>query len=423
MASYFGGLTANYNVLCQRALNLADLTDPAAARFNIGAFGASDTKTLTFGYGLTGTSYTPLTAGSISVDASVTGESNKVVKYTSDGGLIVGSATSTLPTISFVNGLCSIARAQGTNGLMTLTNAGSGNLIISNGSGDIKLNTGSGGVLTLDNRTGAVGGYVTLETGGNLTVSKGLTTPGSVTAATVNSTDIIATTVTSGTIAGGPSFSDGATVATGKTLTMSGAYISGTPTFTDGFSAATGMTLALAGVSISGAPTFTGGATFNGPIRSPSFPSFSYELDLLGQAPSPATNGTIQPIFSKPVVSPNGAVVVNWAIGTGIGAFSVPQMAFQIITPGRYVFHLTCQVEGNGLVQFGDKYTVAGGGYENKNTFSADLVNGTTPRTTYTRAFIFDVPANDIVSVFYKNLVVNSGFTLYSAFFSGHLLG
>jgi hypothetical protein len=146
-SSFTGGINAPFNVLTQRALNLLDLTDPVAARQNIGAIAASDLKTLTFGYGLVAGTYNPTTAGSVQVDSDAAGSAGKVVKTDTNGDL------TTTAKLNFGTSGSYIQRIAGTNGAMSLVNTGSGTLQLNSGAGSLQLVSASSTSSTTKNGT------------------------------------------------------------------------------------------------------------------------------------------------------------------------------------------------------------------------------------------------------------------------------
>jgi hypothetical protein len=154
--SYSGGLTANWNTLLQRGLNLLDATDPVACRQNIGAVATTD-----FGYGL------GVAGKTISVDATATGGANKVVRtdgngdLTTAGQLILGSSA-----------LASISRVTGANGTLDITNLGSGAFRLNNGTGIIQLVSGSNFQLTA---AGANPSTITTSAGLDVGLTNGAT--------------------------------------------------------------------------------------------------------------------------------------------------------------------------------------------------------------------------------------------------------
>ena len=186
--SYSGGLTANWNTLLQRGLNLLDVTDPVACRQNIGAVATTD-----FGYGL-GVSGT-----TISVDATATGAASKVVRtdgngdLTTAGQLILGSSA-----------LASISRATGANGTLDITNLGSGAFRLNNGTGLIQLVSGGSFQLTA---AGENPSTITTSAGLDVGLTNGATGPGLIVTGGLNADSLSgaaisdSTTGTSSTIA------------------------------------------------------------------------------------------------------------------------------------------------------------------------------------------------------------------------------
>ena len=119
-SSFTGGISAPFNVLLNRELNLYNATDPVACRQNIGAVAIGDLKTLTYGYGLATGTFNPDADGTISVDASATGTAGKVVKTDNNGDLTATNKLNLGGGLSFLN------REAGANGTLQMRNTGTG---------------------------------------------------------------------------------------------------------------------------------------------------------------------------------------------------------------------------------------------------------------------------------------------------------
>ena len=312
--SYSGGLTANWNTLLQRGLNLLDVTDPVACRQNIGAVATTD-----FGYGL-GVSGT-----TISVDATATGAASKVVRtdgngdLTTAGQLILGSSA-----------LASISRATGANGTLDITNLGSGAFRLNNGTGLIQLVSGGNFQLTaagtnpstITTSAGLAVGLTNGATGTGLTVTGGLNADSLSGAAISDST-----TGTSSTIAA--STKAVATVSTAATAAQTTASAAET-------SAANKLDLTTTSAqSVASAVTFSSGLTIpNGQVITYGR-CIMIANNLATTAPTSITQNSYQDTYCLPAISFTEKLNDFGAIGlVASGLFTAP-------VTGRYFYCYT----------------------------------------------------------------------------------
>ena len=232
-SSFTGGINAPFNVLLQRGLNLLDVTDPVAARQNIGAVGSADIKTLTFGSGLISGAYDTTTATTLAVDTDSSGAAGKVVKTDANGDL------TTTQKLNFGTSGSYIQRVTGTNGAMVVNNTGNGTLQINNNAGAIQLvtaastssTTKNGTVIALTNDAAAPHTALIVDGSGGNTGSLGLSVTSGATIDTLSVTGALNAT-------GGLS---------GTTATFSGALSGTTATFSGALSATSGSFTSLTG--------------------------------------------------------------------------------------------------------------------------------------------------------------------------------
>lgn len=219
----------------------------------------------------------------------------------------------------------------------TLTVAGRVESTDATYTGDLEATTISGNPTFTDGATVAAGQTLTVSSAfiaGNPTFLNGLTLTGGSTLAFSGG----------GVVSGTPTFSGTSTVFTGTTLAMAGASIAGNPAFLNGLSISAGQTLTLTGASIAGTPALTGGATV----------SPGQTLTFTGATLAGGGTGAITGLGTL-----NG-VPATVAVHTGFGTPQRPTNAFP---------RMTVQAAGNGL------YVI------DEVSFSGQASNGTDPGT------------------------------------------
>ena len=318
MSSATGGqLVFNYNTFLQRGLNLLDVADLPTARANLGISSANG---LNIGSGLlpSVTTFNFSAPVNLSVNASTTGTASTIAQYDASGSLTtsgyVNVGYGTVPTTSILNfnagttgALASITRGVGTNGALTISNSGSGGLILGatslNGgltadtisttgvlnvaygttpvASTINFNSGTASALGyLVRSTGTNGGMLLTNTGtGGITVNGSLlsfVSSGIVSSVSATSTSVTSATGTTIGLSAGATGSTSLTVnSTGSAgagnqalavsggATMDNLTVSGTtttPTLTVSSSATT-PTLSVTGTATASTLTVSGTAT------------------------------------------------------------------------------------------------------------------------------------------------------------------
>ena len=404
-SSFTGGINAPFNVLLQRGLNLLDVTDPVAARQNIGAVGGADLKTLTFGGGLTSGTYNTTSTTTIAVDSDASGAAGKVVKTDANGDL------TTTQQLNFGSTGSYIQRVTGTNGAMTIRNTGTGTLQL-NSAGTMQLvSAGSGSITTTNGLTVSLAndpyaGHTALSvntTGAN-TGSLGLAVTGGATIDTLS---------LSGALSGTSAAFSGAV--SGTTGTFTGAISGTTGTFSDAFSGTSGtFSGAISGTTgtFSGAVSGTN-ATFTS-LKTTAQPSFC----LVTSADKSAASAQL---ISQTPSADILRAVPGFSYSTPVRGVTQQGSLAQVIFPtaGRYFMTVSGKVEGNGKLGLYD-----GIGSGAQSTTSIVLVNNPSGVTPFTSSIIIDIVAGDTFSLLVTNTVGSSAFTLYAgATWTGYMIG
>ena len=444
MTSATGGqLVFNYNTFLQRGLNLLDCADLPTARANLGISSANG---LSIGSGLnpSGTTFNFSAPVALSVNSSTTGTASTIAQYDTSGSLTtsgyVNVGYGTAPTTSFLNfnagttgALASITRGAGTNGALTISNSGSGGLVL----GATSLNGGftadtisTSGVLNVAYGTTPVASTISLYSGttsalGSLSRSTGtnggmlLTNTGT---GGISISGSVLSFVSSGLVSSVSATSTSLTSATGTTIGLSA-----------GATGSTSLTINSTGSAGSGnqALAVSGGAT----------------IDALSggcisdNAGTSSTTAASQKALAKylPLGQPSwslyqSAVATNLSVQpTGLGLFtsSATQNASNRsitnnggnITPsvqGRYLISFTGQVNGNGQLVL---YLTNNDGGALATGYT--LWNATATNANVSGTFLWDFTGTS-TSLNYASVLItaNSGtFTLNWGSFVGILIG
>lgn len=404
-SSFTGGINAPFNVLLQRGLNLLDVTDSTAARQNIGAIGASELKTLTFGSGLVAGTYNATSDRSVVVDSTSTGEAGKVVKTDGTGDLTTSQKLNFGSTGSYIQ------RASGANGAMVIQNGGSGAFSLNNGSGLIQLVSGGGFQFTaatsgsLQTQSG-----FTVGLGSGSSASSAMTITGGLNADALSGTAISdSTTGTSSSVAASSNAlgivaarkldiltTDAQSVAS-STVTLN-AVTCGALTATSGAFATNAV---LLGQTANIPLDVTGTARVTGKMLLPGQPSFCWRTTV-DRVSTTATELALDfATATGAVVTPRGASLSGSNINIGGG------------NAGRYRLTVSGTVSGNGYVYLAVN-----------NTTNYYIWNGSAGTEQVSHTFLFDFAVIDIVTLYCRTNAIGTAFTVASGFtIAGEMIG
>lgn len=404
-SSFTGGINTPFNVLLQRGLNLLDVTDPVAARQNIGAFGASDLKTLTFGAGLVAGSFNATSDRSVVVDSTSTAEAGKIVKTDGSGDL------TTAQKLNFGSSGSYIQRATGANGSLVIQNGGSGAFSLNNGTGLIQLVSGGGFQFVA-----ATSGSVQTQSGLSVALGPGSSASSAMTltgglsvdslsgtaisdSATGTSSSIAASTKALGTVAARKLdilTTDAQTVAS-SSVTLN-AVTSGALTATSGSFATNSVLLGLtANIPLD----VTGSARVSGKMLLPAQPSFCWRTTA-DKVSTTATELALDfTTATGAVVPPRGATLSGSNINIGGG------------NAGRYRVTVSGTVSGNGYVYLALN-----------NTTNYYIWNGSSGTEQVSHTFLFDFAVIDIMTLYCRTNAIGTAFTVGSGFtIAGEMIG